>query len=466
MKPNTTRQAPATLADAKAAMAAEMALYRQRILMDYPFTASVMLGLDLVPVRDIRLHTASTDGRKIYYDIAYWRDRPEIRRFVLAHETWHCILLHLFRRQNRELRLFNVAIDLETNGLLEKEGFDVPTGALMPDYSTREVSAEEIYEMLLSAPKNGAGKFIKGDLIDKHECGDDNASDAPPTPEEMSPPSDHFRPSDHPTIRPSDHPTIRPSDHQTIRPSDHRTIRPSEEMSPPIDQWGEIGFDPDYAPLVLGRSADAIRQSALSAAARIGRIKGTLPKHLESIVNHLAKGEIDWRERLAAFVTSAFGGSRRWLPPNRRHVHRGVYLQSTRHERLRAAVAIDTSGSTIPALPKFLGELEGLLRTFGDYEICVIQCDNEVRKVDIFDSDVPVSLSEYDLVGGGGTSFLPVFDHVAAEFEDAPSVLVYLTDGQGDAPSVPPPYPVLWLLTRDGKVPAPWGETAYFKEEE
>ena len=421
MKPDATRQAPATLADAKAAMAAEMALYRQRILMDYPFTASVMLGLDLVPVRDIRLHTASTDGRKIYYDIAYWRDRPEIRRFVLAHETWHCILLHLFRRQNRELRLFNVAIDLETNGLLEKEGFDIPTGALMPDYSTRDVSAEEIYEMLLSAPKNGAGKFIKGDLIDKHECGDGNASDAPPTP---------------------------------------------EEMSPPIDQWGEIGFDPDYVPLVLGRSADAIRQSALSAAARIGRIKGTLPKHLESIVNHLAKGEIDWRERLAAFVTSAFGGSRRWLPPNRRHVHRGVYLQSTRHERLRAAVAIDTSGSTIPALPKFLGELEGLLRTFGDYEICVIQCDNEVRKVDIFDSDVPVSLSEYDLVGGGGTSFLPVFDHVAAEFEETPSVLVYLTDGHGEAPSVPPSYPVLWLLTRDGKVPAPWGETAYFKEEE
>ena len=93
MKPDMTRQAPATLADAKAAMAAEMALYRQRILMDYPFTASVMLGLDLVPVRDIRLHTASTDGRKIYYDIAYWRDRPEIRRFVLAHETWHCILV-------------------------------------------------------------------------------------------------------------------------------------------------------------------------------------------------------------------------------------------------------------------------------------------------------------------------------------------------------------------------------------
>jgi predicted metal-dependent peptidase len=147
-------------------------------------------------------------------------------------------------------------------------------------------------------------------------------------------------------------------------------------------------------------------------------------------------------------------------------VHRGGYLQSTRHERLQAAVAIDTSGSTIPDVPQFFGELEGLLRTFGDYEICVMQCDDQVRKVDVFDSDMPAIPSEYDLVGGGGTSFLPVFDHVSAEFARPPSILVYLTDGYGEAPSAPPPYPVLWLLTRDGRIPAPWGDVAFFKGEE
>ena len=48
-------------------------------------------------------------------------------------------------------------------------------------------------------------------------------------------------------------------------------------------------------------------------------------------------------------------------------------------------------------------------------------------------------------LGGGGTRFEPVFDHIAADTEhDTPECLIYLTDGLGSFPDREPDYPVLW----------------------
>jgi predicted metal-dependent peptidase len=59
-------------------------------------------------------------------------------------------------------------------------------------------------------------------------------------------------------------------------------------------------------------------------------------------------------------------------------------------------------------------------------------------------------------VGGGGTSFVPVFEEVH-KLGFKPDALVYLTDGYGtfgDAPD----YPVLWGdISHDPKL-YPWGE--------
>ena len=156
-------------------------------------------------------------------------------------------------------------------------------------------------------------------------------------------------------------------------------------------------------------------------------------------------------------MTSCYGGSRRWLPPNRRHISQGLYLQSSRKERLQAAVAIDTSGSTTEDLPQFFSELTSLLNTFGDYELTVIQCDCEIQNVEKFDNCNPFHSPEWITYGHGGTDFRPPFVYVAEHPEIEPSCLIYITDGYGPAPDNPPPYPVLWLLTGDGEKPATWG---------
>ena len=43
------------------------------------------------------------------------------------------------------------------------------------------------------------------------------------------------------------------------------------------------------------------------------------------------------------------------------------------------------------------------------------------------------------------------------------SCLIYITDGCGPSPNRPPPYPVLWVLTADGEMPAPWGRELRLK---
>ena len=173
----------------------------------------------------------------------------------------------------------------------------------------------------------------------------------------------------------------------------------------------------------------------------------------------VVKPQLNWKMLLRRFVTSAYGGSRRWLPPSRRHVWQGLYLQSMRGERLRACVAVDTSGSCSGDLPQFFSELGSLLGSFGNYEITVIQCDAEVGLVEKFTSDTPLPKNyAWNVTGGGGTSFVPVFDYLKAHGM-RPDVLVYVTDGYGDAPQKAPPYPVLWVLTSDGTEDfAAWGQ--------
>ena len=69
----------------------------------------------------------------------------------------------------------------------------------------------------------------------------------------------------------------------------------------------------------------------------------------------------------------------------------------------------------------------------------------------------PFHSPEWKAYGHGGTDFRPSFVYVAEHPEIEPSCLIYITDGYGPAPRDPPPYPVLWILTRDGEKPAPWG---------
>lgn len=476
----TTSNAPAAPVDC-AKIAELIAQDRHKLLMRHPFTGAVVMRLDIVVERVAGLDTAATDGLSIRVNPDFYATlNDEERLFVIAHEAWHCILMHFVRRRDRDHRRFNIASDLEIHFLLTKEGFRPPF-VLPHDMFWNGLSAEEIYE-LLPKPETSKGQGSAASIGQAAGAGQDGNGT-----QSSKPQPDNGQPSEASTGNDPDIGRKGPAEDAPTPPSQRAGGEPSAAVvgnnaddkgksrwsqplplveSDNIRSRGGEGFDRHDEPSASEThdAVEKIRQIVVSAAQTVERMRGKLPGYAETIVKSMLRPSFDWKTMLARFLTSCYGGGRRWLPPSRRHVHRGLYLPSMRQERLNAMVAIDTSGSTASDLKAFFSELCGILGSFGGYTITMLQCDYVIQSVRTFSSDdgpLPPDI-EWKARGFGGTSFVPVFRYVESHQDLEPSLLVFFTDGYGPAPRQAPPYPVLWVLTSNGKPPAPWGAVARF----
>jgi predicted metal-dependent peptidase len=190
-------------------------------------------------------------------------------------------------------------------------------------------------------------------------------------------------------------------------------------------------------------------QGALQAGSEV-------PGAIAKMVSPQGRASTPWRTLLRTFMTDVSGDVRTWLPPNRRHIHRGLFLPSRRTPQLRFAVLLDTSASTEPVQPAFLSELAEILRSLPNYELLLLQGDATVQDVARFDARHPFVPGNIRLQGFGGTSFVPAFQRVGKE-SPPPSVFIVFTDGEGTPPTHPPSFPVVWALSPGGNAPVPWG---------
>ncbi len=371
-----------------------------RLLLWHPFTASLVLHLDIVPVRDSRVSTAATDGRRVFFDIDFADTLgDDDRAFVLAHEVWHCVLDHAHRRDKRTPHPWALAVDSEVNSILVRDGLTLPQGAVrFEDMDGR--SAEQIYAWLLD-----------------HE-----------------PPATGVRQFDQ---------------HDPALPDD----------TPEGGTWVE---DPDFrsgGPPDAGLRREW--QQRLVSAERSARERGLLPEGLACTVQQvLAPPSVPWQAVLRDFVRrSGHGGDWSYARVARRHLWRGAWLPGRHGSSLDLLVAIDTSGSTHHALGRFITEIATLAHEYARVEMTLVECDAEVhRTTRLTETDIDhwqhTALRE-GLLGGGGTDFTPVFDLLA---QHTPQALVFFTDGCGDAPETPPPVPVLWVLAdAQDSPPVDWG---------
>jgi len=434
------------LEDLKKKVEESLSLDRQKMLSLQPFTGGMMMHFEIVPIRDYRCATAMTDGSRIFFDIDFYsRLSDKERIFVLAHECWHCIYLHFLRKQGRESDLWNIATDCEINYMLKNQGFSAPSELCYPEPGEEGLSAEEIYERRFKKSKkqkhdggeNGGQSSGYGQRNGNGESNDEKGG-------------------------------ISGQFDKHVTDEDEEN---GDNGMLPKDKWGEKGEDPDYHPRISQDVAEKIRESVISEAQKYERSRGTLPGGLESVINRFRKPEISWKELLCQEISKCYSERREWLPPNRRYVHKGLYLQSHRGEKVKCCVMIDTSGSTTTDLPKFMGELVGLLNTFSNYEMTLIQCDAKVQSVEKFDDVNPFPVEDASKIkfsGFGGSDLNPAFEYLEEElaYEDEyPNMVVVFTDGYIAVPETPPPCNVLWILTSDGnKDIAPYGRKIVFKE--
>ena len=460
-----------------------LSVCRRDVLAKYPFIGSIALRMEMVPVRDIRVRTACTDGNSVYFDIAFLSSLTrEEQTFVLAHEVWHAVMMHLVRRQNRNPELFNIATDKEVNYMLQKDGFVAPKELLFPTKEEEGKCAEEIYEMLLKKMKNKQQQNDMGDessgsnRSNSRQNKNGNSSNSNRQPSQNGSQSDkngnktgefkgQFDKHVYDGMEDG-----QPNQSNNGQNGDGDGDSSGNSYGELTDKYGKVGLDSDYQPKVSKDFADKMRETIVSEAQRVEKMKGSLPAHIKELVKKCTQAEIKWQEVLAQFVTRCYNsGNRSWIPPNRRHIHNGVYLQSRQATKIKLAVGIDTSGSTMGDRSKFLGELHSLIKSFGMFELSIIECDAEVGAYKHYTQDdnldFEIDNGEYAMSGGGGTAMRPIFDYILDNQIECDALCI-MTDGYIESiPNNPiPSLPVLWVITKGGTANfCDWGQKIQLK---
>ena len=462
---------------------------RIRLLMLHPFLGALIMRLNLVAIWDSRCSTAGTDGTNIFVHAGYYTELDLDNRIgVLAHCVWHIALCHFLRRGNRNKERFDLACDCEVDFLLKEEKINSPF-ALTNNPEWQGLNAESIYEYIpvpifLNLPGKGGGKHIPSSRYFPIACSGSGDSDSDANADDNdSSDSDadsgnHDRDENADANESSSGKQKSDNDRNdgggNSDKRDHNADcdtnnngksewKNQRDLHWEPKQEGQFAdgntdpvTDPNFQIEFLPNLAEHCREMVLGTAVWVERLQGKLPALLQRLVEVYRTSQLNWREQLLQFVTSCFGGGRRWLPPNRRYISQGLYLQSYRDQKLKAVIALDSSGSTTRYLSDFLAELNAIMTSFGNYELTVLQCDAEIHSVEKFTPDNPLEPGKMQLEGGGGTNFCPVFEYIDTELPDI-EILLFLTDGYGMIPERQPPYPVLWCLCEGGKKPAQWG---------
>lgn len=206
-------------------------------------------------------------------------------------------------------------------------------------------------------------------------------------------------------------------------------------------------------------------KQAVAAGMAAAKAQGKLPANLERMLGDVLDPEVDWTDKVDAFFARKVGsGGYDWRRPDRRMITRDdpVYAPGrSGHAAGTVVVAVDTSGSIAAdatIIDRFFAEVGGILEDVKPKRLMVIWCDAEVHRVDeVEDAQDLRALRMQPVPGWGGTSFVPVFDHIAAE-DLNPDALIYLTDGDGSFPDKAPVYPVLWGDISKQASKYPWGD--------
>ena len=161
-------------------------------------------------------------------------------------------------------------------------------------------------------------------------------------------------------------------------------------------------------------------------------------------------------DHIRYFLKKHFSHVRSYKRPNKRFLHRQIYLPGKIKTPHTLYACIDSSASMgrdefetcRKNLVKWAKDL-GLSKIRIAYVDSVIHMNTKTNKP-WYDIDLKngtgADAMELDICGGGGTSFDPIFDYLAKSNEDVGG-LVYFTDGMGWVSERNPSFPVLWITT-------------------
>ena len=407
-----------------------------------PFFACIAMFSKFVV--DDGIEVAQTIGREVRVNPGFILDLSDDEAYsYLLHQVMHLALQHDKRRLTRDAEVWNLAADIVINHIIRQStSWPVAPRTAWDDRFTKH-SVEQVYKELLREAEETLPQTQAPDS--KHESPHEQPVDsglqaaAQHRANQQAPSQDTSMDSSDGIS--SDSTSQSLVDNSCLRfYSAHNDLETAAESGTERDLKAEAAY-----------WDGAVVQANVAAAAN--KNQGVLPGALKREFECLQLSRVDWRKELWRFVSRRQSDFSEF---DQRHIHRGQYLEELSVDSLAMVVAIDTSGSITPKqLGIFMRELAEIQQLHADVQIRLYYCDADVIG--------PYDLSAQQRVaptGGGGTSFIPLFDAVAdLSLIEQPDCLVYFTDGYGDFPGKAPAYPTLWLLVDDG-IPVsdvPWG---------
>lgn len=149
---------------------------RTSLVLEHPFIGMIALNMPQHLDDTISPPTAATNGKRVLYHPDFVRSlTDEELKFLVAHECFHPMLDHPFRRNGRDPQLWNEAGDYVINQILtdDKIGTMPASGLLDPAlYNQCGGSTDAIYDVLASRPKQDGGKSDGRGALDNCEDGE------------------------------------------------------------------------------------------------------------------------------------------------------------------------------------------------------------------------------------------------------------------------------------------------------
>ena len=334
--------------------------------------------------------------------------------FLVAHEIAHFAFEHAERQGERDQMLFNVAADFAINLLLHYQfsgSADYCIEGACLDTKYHDMSAEQIYELIKDMKKK---KKRGGDGED-----DENGGIG--------------------------------GDMKDISPDDLKNnstcIRDRRIPLPDLR-----GKTPQEARKILSEWINSGAQEAFAVA----KAQGKLPNDFERAISKLLRPQVDWfrafKQKMKFGISRTEKRDTCWTHPNRRFLGADfIFPSNIGPDSPKIVYAIDTSGSMSENdLSQAISELEDIRKKF-NAKVYFMDCDAQVHGSRWILPHEPLP----KLAGGGGTDFIPVFNHLI-EKRIRPDYCCFFTDGEGSFPDTKPPFETLWVMT--GDVKPPFGE--------
>lgn len=382
---------------------------RVAMLLKYPFWGPLAARLKLEEVDWCK--TIATDGRKFYYNKEFVEKLSDGEMiFGFGHELGHIIFDHMVRRGDREPGVWNMAGDYVINNMLIREGVGtaITTVPILADRKYEGKTADEVYDDLMAN-----ATVIKMTLDDHLDIDGDGEGEGD---------SDGNGDKD-----------------GKGKPKFKKLTE--EERKALRDEWRE-----------------AVIQAAKNAGA------GNTPAAIQRLVKDITAPVMDLRDLLRIQFSGSVKSDYTWMRPNRKAWHTGAVMPGQLPgEELDIVVALDASGSIgEDMLQDFLGMVQGALDQFTSYRVRIVTFDTDVYNIDEFTADDGRSMAEYEVTGGGGTSFECVWQWMK-DNEIQPHQLVMFTDGYPFGSWGDPDYcDTLFVVHGSNTITAPFGITANY----